>query len=181
MQQRSIIDVLLPSIVCPSLQQSYVKLEYRTTFRPRIIIEFQVHYIWPVYNIHLWGAPHSDRVPVLFSTLNLLWDSQRCMLNVPYFTSCEQYINFNFYNLHDSIVVCPTSCPLENSRVAQIDSSLIPDVSSAISLYQACGGQLGAVTGFGVDPLADSPELPQERQSWRQAFLNQKSCLDGQS
>lgn len=59
----------------------------------------------------------------------------------------------------------PNKLALENNRAAQIDSSLIPDVSSAISLYQASGGQLGGVTGFGVDPLADSPELVQERQT----------------
>lgn len=52
-----------------------------------------------------------------------------------------------------------------NNRVAQIGSHLIPTVNDAVTLYQASGGRLEAVSRFGVDPLAHSPELTQQRQS----------------
>ena len=54
---------------------------------------------------------------------------------------------------------------LDNCRAAPIDSRLVPDVSNAVSLYQASGGRLGAETGFGVYPLSVSPELIQQRQA----------------
>ena len=61
----------------------------------------------------------------------------------------------------------PNQLALENNRVGRLDSHLIPDVSNAISLYQASGGRLGQESGFGVDPLADSPELIQ---TWQTAM-----------
>ena len=54
---------------------------------------------------------------------------------------------------------------LENCRAAQIDSCLVPDVSSAVPLYQASGGRLGAETGFGIDPLSASSKLIRQRQT----------------
>lgn len=59
----------------------------------------------------------------------------------------------------------PNQMALDNCRAAQIDSRLIPDVSNAVSLYQASGGRLGAETGFGVDPLSGFPELVRQRQA----------------
>ena len=62
-------------------------------------------------------------------------------------------------------MVYPNRLALENNRAARIHSNLVPDVSNAVSLYQASGGRLGAETGFGVDPLAGSLALIQERQA----------------
>ena len=59
----------------------------------------------------------------------------------------------------------PNQMALDNCRAASIDSRLVPDVSNAVSLYQASGGRLGAETGFGVDPLSVSTELIQQWQA----------------
>lgn len=54
---------------------------------------------------------------------------------------------------------------IDNCRAAPIDSHLVPDVSNAMSLYQASGGRLEAETRFGVYPLSVSPELIQQWQA----------------
>ena len=161
MQQRSIIDM-----DCPTTK-------YCVSFMTAKLCQIGIQNHIQAWNNHrIPGTLYMVRVqytplgspiecPTL-STLNLLWDSQRCILNVPYFTSDEHYIIKQFAGQHRGV---PNQLALENNRAAQIHSSLIPDMSSAISLYEASGGQLGAATGFGVDPLADSPELVQERQT----------------
>ena len=50
-----------------------------------------------------------------------------------------------------------------NNRAAVISSSLIPDVGSAIAMYEASGGHL-STPRFGTDPIAGSPELLHRRQ-----------------
>ena len=52
----------------------------------------------------------------------------------------------------------------QNNRAAVISSSLIPDVDSAIAMYEASGGHLSTPSGFGTDPIAGSPELLHHRQ-----------------
>ena len=68
---------------------------------------------------------------------------------------------------------------LENCRAAQLDSRLVPDVSNAVSLYQASGGRLGAETGFGVDPLSTSPELIRQRQAAMESSIPSPEELFG--
>ena len=48
----------------------------------------------------------------------------------------------------------PNQLALRNIGVAQIDSHLVPDMNSAVTLYQGSGGRLSRESGFGVDPLA---------------------------
>ena len=59
----------------------------------------------------------------------------------------------------------PNQLSMENNRVSQIATHLIPNVSDAVALYQASGGRLEMGSTFGVDPLANSPELIQQRQA----------------
>ena len=68
---------------------------------------------------------------------------------------------------------------LENCKAAQIDSRLVPDMSNAVSLYQASGGRLGAETGFGVDPLSASPELIQQQQTAMESNIPSPEKLFG--
>ena len=67
----------------------------------------------------------------------------------------------------------------QNDRVAWIDSRLVPDASSAVSLYQASGGRLETPSGFGVDPLAGSPGLVQQRQATMEANIPSPQDLFG--
>lgn len=71
----------------------------------------------------------------------------------------------NFFIITGQHRGVPNQLALENNRVAPIHSHMVPGVSNAVSLYQTSGGRLGAESGFGVDPLAGSPELIQERQA----------------
>lgn len=68
---------------------------------------------------------------------------------------------------------------LQNCRAAQIDSRLVPDVSNAVSLYQASGGRLGTETGFGVDPLSTYPELIRQRQEAMESSIPSPEELFG--
>ena len=59
----------------------------------------------------------------------------------------------------------PNQLADQNNRAAIIGSSLIPDVGSAVAMYEASGGHLNTPSGFGTDPIAGSPELLHYRQS----------------
>ena len=56
----------------------------------------------------------------------------------------------------------PNQLADQNNRAG---SSLIPDVDSAVAMYEASGGYLSTPSGFGTDPIAGSPELLYYRQS----------------
>lgn len=57
----------------------------------------------------------------------------------------------------------PNLLALRNNRVAQVQRDLVPNTDTAVSMYEATGGRLGRITGFGVDPLAGEEELIEER------------------
>ena len=59
----------------------------------------------------------------------------------------------------------PNQLADQNNRAAVIGSSLIPDVDSAVAMYEASGVHLSTPSGFGTDPIAGSPELLHYRQS----------------
>ena len=73
----------------------------------------------------------------------------------------------------------PNQVALRNIGVAQIDSQLVPDMNSAVTLYQGSGGRLSTESGFGVDPLAGYPELVQERQALMEQYLSSPEELFG--
>ena len=59
----------------------------------------------------------------------------------------------------------PNQLSIQNNRVAPLDLRLVPTVNDAVTLYEASGGTLERMSTFGVDPLANSPGLIQQRQA----------------
>ena len=59
----------------------------------------------------------------------------------------------------------PAQLASQNNRAAVISRSLIPDVDTAVAMYEASGGHLSTPSGFGTDPIAGSPELLRYREN----------------
>lgn len=65
----------------------------------------------------------------------------------------------------------PNQLSAQNNRTARIDASIIPDVTTAVSLYEASGGRLEPEREFGVDPLSGCQELIQLRQTMMESSV----------